>query len=300
MKVFIIILILIRAPLLSAQPSLTGHTRVLLSDPDRNNREIPLEVFYPSDTFGIHVKVSDSPFRSHPVVCFAHGYIMKPEAYKNIVEMLVPEGFIVVFPDTETEMFPSHTEFALDIRFISRHFPLLNIDSASIFHERIDTSLALMGHSMGGGCAVLAAENNPEVDALVTLSALETKPSAISSSANIYIPSLVIAGSRDRVTRPEKHQLPMYRNLKSKEKTFINITGGSHCQMAMHDRRCRFGELSLFNNPGIDRETQHRILEKYLVPWLRFQLMGDKDSGRLFNEGANDPEIEFIQPYLNP
>lgn len=300
MKVFIIIIILTWAALLSAQPFLTGQTRVLLSDPDRNNREIPLEIFYPSDTFGIHVKVSDSPFRSHPVICFAHGYIMKPEAYKNIVEMLVPEGFIVVLPGTETKIFPSHQEFAMDIRFISENFILLNSDSASMFHQRIDTSLALMGHSMGGGCVVLAAENNPAVDALVTLSALETKPSAISTSGNIYIPSLVIAGSRDRVTRPEKHQLPIYRNLKSKEKTFINITGGSHCQMAMHNWRCRFGELLLLNNPGIDRETQHRILEKYLVPWLRFYLMGETDSGRLFNEGVNDPEIEFIQPYLNP
>jgi hypothetical protein len=41
-------------------------------------------------------------------------------------------------------------------------------------------------------------------------------------------------------------------------------------------------------------EEQHRIINRYLVPWLNFYLKGDIPAGRLFEkEIVSDREIEF-------
>ncbi len=278
---------------LFAQPFEIGHAAITFIDAARNNRSIPCEIYYPAEAAGDNVPVASSG-GNYPVASFGHGFVMSWDAYKNIWDMVVPEGFILVFPKTETGFMPNHLDFGLDLAFVITQMRALGQDDASIFHNRISMKSCVMGHSMGGGASFLAARSDTTIAALVTFAPAETSTSAIQAATEIAVPALVFAGSNDCVTPPATNQLPMYEGLASDCKKYINITGGSHCQMANSNFPCTFGESTCTPTPAISREEQHQIIKRYLLPWLNSQLKGDCQAGQVFDASmVNDTSITY-------
>lgn len=291
-------LILLAAVLLGsnlhAQPFQIGQTTITFIDASRNNRNIPTEVYYPADVAGNNVPVTLATPGKFPSLSFGHGFVMTWSAYENIWDALVPEGFIIAFPKTEGGLAPSHIEFGKDIAFVLSELTLLGQDSSSLFFNRVDTMNCVMGHSMGGGAAFLAAQFSPAVKTLATFAPAETNPSAIQAAASLGIPSLVIAGGNDCVTPPPSNQIPMYDSLQSSCKTYISILGGSHCQMAENNFLCSVGEATCTPPPAISRAEQHVIINRYLLPWLKFELKNDCLSGAQFDSLiTSDTSITF-------
>jgi len=266
-----------------SQPYQIGYTIVNFIDTTRNNRTVPTEIYYPADAPGSNVPVTTATNDKFPVISFGHGFVMTWDAYLNIWEAVVPEGFIVAFPKTEGGLAPSHTEFAKDMAFVISELSAMDMDSSTIFYNRIDSMNCIMGHSMGGGCALLAAQYSTKVKSLATLAAAETTPSAIQAARGLSIPSLIIAGGNDCVTPPPAHQVPMYDSLQSPCKTFISINGGSHCQMADNNFLCNVGEATCNPPPAITRAEQHILINRYLIPWLKYQLKDDCLAGVQFD-----------------
>ena len=269
---------------LSSQSFQIGHTSIVFIDQSRDKRKIRTEIYYPSDISGKNAALSETTGEKFPVLCFGHGYQMSWDTYKYIRESLVPHGFIIAFPKTEKELFPSHLDFAIDIAFIIDELLESAKDPSSIFYNRVDSMNCAMGHSMGGGSAILAARLSPSIRSLAVLAPLNTQPSSIDAAAELYIPSLIFAGKNDCVTRPEVHQIPIYSNLKSPSKIIITIRGGSHCQMADRSTICRLAESTCKPKPDITDKEQHAIILKYLLPWLNHHLKGDAASEEQFNE----------------
>lgn len=267
---------------LTAQPFQVGHITLTFTDPTRNNRSIPCEIYYPADAAGDNMPLA-AQGGAFPVISFGHGFVMTWEAYQNIWEAVVPEGFILVFPKTETGFSPSHQDFGLDLAFAIAQVRGLGQDASSLFFNRTANTSCVMGHSMGGGASFLAAESDTSITALANLAPAETSVSAIQAAANITRPALVFAGENDCVTPPAVHQLPMYEALASACKTYINIIGGSHCQMANTNLLCNIGESTCTPAPAISREEQHQAISRYLLPWLKFQLKGDCQAGEVFD-----------------
>ncbi len=280
---FILLFALLLGKHLIAQPFQIGYTTVTLIDSSRNNRNIPTEVYYPADVAGNNVPMTTANNDKFPVISFGHGFVMTWSAYQNIWDAVVPAGFIIAFPKTETGLAPSHTEFGKDIAFVIAELTALGQNVSSLFYNRIDSMNCVMGHSMGGGSAFLAAQYSPLVKSLATLAPAETNPSAIQAAASLTIPSLILAGGNDCVTPPPTNQIPMYDSLQSGCKTFISITGGSHCQMADNNFLCSFGEATCSPQPTITRAEQHSIINRYLLPWLKYELKGDCFSGAQFD-----------------
>lgn len=80
---------------------------------------------------------------SRPVVLFAHGYFGSLSvAYQGILDHLVSNGFVVVFPAWPVEYDPEHWYDVVDTGFVT-----------AVEHSgRVDTDrVGVMGHSMGGG-----------------------------------------------------------------------------------------------------------------------------------------------------
>ena len=264
------------------QPFSIGEASLILNDADRQNREVGFEVFYPADQAGVDVPVSTASSGKFPVVVFGHGFLMEYGAYENIWRALVPEGFVVMLPTTEGGFSPSHAVFGEDLAFLSRSVSILDVDSTSLFYGHLAHRTAVMGHSMGGGAAHLAAASEPAINAIATLAAAETTPSAITAASNIQQPALVIAGSNDCVTPPATHQIPIYNAIPGNNKVYISIEGGSHCLMAESNVFCNIGEMSCSPAPTITREQQHIIINRYLIPWLKHHLMDDTTAGNQF------------------
>ncbi|QIS09079.1 dienelactone hydrolase family protein [Nocardia arthritidis] len=129
-----------------------------------------------------------------PAVAFGHGWLTGAANYRGTLEHLASWGIVAAAPDTERGPIPSHLGLATDL--------LTTLDicagvrlgdgSVSVHPER----LALAGHAMGAGAAVIAAAQRP-VAAVAALFPAPTAPSAETLAPDIDIPALILAGATD-------------------------------------------------------------------------------------------------------
>lgn len=264
---------------LSAQNHPVGRQTMNFTDPARSNRPVPAEVYYPGITSGINVALADGRF---PVISFGHGFLMSYDSYLYLVDSLVPLGYIIAFAKTETGILPDHLEYGKDLAFLVNQMQIEGNTQLSAFYHHIDSTSAIMGHSMGGGASFLGCENNFVPNALITFAAAETNPSAISAARHINMPSLVFSADEDCVTPPETNQVPMYDSLASDCKVFINIKGGGHCYFADYNFTCSLGEVGCASSFTITREQQHDAVIDFLVPYLDNYLKKSPNAWTIF------------------
>jgi dienelactone hydrolase len=276
----IIVFLLITNLVVLSQPYPVGNRQMSFTDPARS-RTIATRVYHPAAATG-----SNQPFATgaFPLIILGHGFSMSYDAYLNFADSLVPLGYIIIMPTTEVGPipFPSHENFALDLSFLNTHIKGLNGNSGSVFYQHVASTSAIMGHSMGGGCSFLACAGNSNVTTMVTFAPAETNTSAITAAAQITIPALVFSGQNDGVTKPSENHIPMYNNLASDCKTFVNIIGGGHCYYALSNWACDFGESTSSPQPTITREQQQQVTFSLLIPYLNNMLKNDASQGSLF------------------
>jgi pimeloyl-ACP methyl ester carboxylesterase len=261
-----------------------GHSTLTFNDPSRSGgfgsgggpgRQIQTEIYYPSYTAGENTAVATFP--NFPVIVFGHGFAMGWDAYANIWQHLAPQGYILAFVRTEGSLIPapSHGDFGDDLALVATKMLALNGAAGSPFNGKVKQKVVIMGHSMGGGATMLAAENNTSIAGIVGLAPAETNPSAVSVCGNINVPALIFSGSNDGVTPPIDNHLPMYQGLASSCKSFVSITGGAHCYFANSNFNCDFGESTSSQGISITRAQQQQKTYEILDPWLHYVLNTD-------------------------
>ncbi|HZF99619.1 MAG TPA: dienelactone hydrolase family protein [Chitinophagales bacterium] len=266
-----------------------GHTTLTFTDPSRSNREIPCEVYYPAVVAGddqpVHAPLGSEQY---PVVVFGHGFVMGVDAYGYLQNALAAEGYIAVFPSTETGFAPNHTEFAKDLAFAALSMIDQSNSAASIFHQRVSGYMASMGHSMGGGAAMLSFQYNPDFKTVFTLAAAETNPSAVSAATGITVPLVYMVGDNDCITPLADHQLPMY-NAGSTCRFLVNVDEGTHCQFSSGNFACETGETLTGCADGVAEATQHNIVLQWLLPWLDLHLRNNVSVAATINALVGTP-----------
>lgn len=273
-----------------AQNYSIGQFSTTINDPTRSNRSIGIEVFYPANSTGSNVPVATGEL--FPIIVIGHGFSMGYDAYRNFWEKLVPLGYIVALPKTEVGPipFPSHGDFGRDMAYTLTWLQQQNAVASSLFYTKLSNTSAFMGHSMGGGCSYIAAEQMPSVTAIANFAAAETDPSAVTAAGNVSVPALVFAASKDNVAPATDNQVDMYNALASGNKWFVNLTDASHCGFANSNTLCEFGELTVCAGCSfIDRQDQHQLQFSILVPWLHFFLKGQCDQWPVFNALMQQP-----------
>lgn len=263
-----------------AQNLAIGHSTITYNDPSRSGgfgsgggtgRQIQTEIYYPSTAAGENVPVADGQW---PIIVFGHGFAMNWDAYSNIWNYLVPYGYIMAFPRTEGSLFPapSHGDFGLDIALVGLKLAESGQNPNSIFFDKISDYSCAMGHSMGGGAAVLAASQSSVFDCYLGLAPAETNPSAITAAANLQLPSLILSGSNDGVTPPSQHHLPIFEAIPHDCKTFANLIGGGHCYFANVNFNCDFGESTSSTGISLNRAQQQNLMYEQITSWLAYFL----------------------------
>ena len=284
----LLVLISISSP---AQPYPIGHRTMNFTDPSRNNRAVPAEVYYPAQTAGNNTSVENGTF---PVIVFGHGFLMPYSAYGYFKDAMVPDGYFVVFPTTEGGILPNHSDYGADLAFLIVQMKTEGNDPTSPFFLHVDSTSAVMGHSMGGGASFLACKNNTVPTVMVTFAAAETNPSAIAAAAYISIPNLVFAADKDCVTPPPTNQIPMYDSLAADCKVLITIKGGGHCYFADYNFQCSLGETGCQQNFTISRDQQHAVTLDFTKPYLDYYLKKNNSSWTFFNDSlATSPRINY-------
>lgn len=284
-----------------------GHTTILFEDPDRGNREIETEIYYPATSAGDDTPGAASEF---PVIVFGHGFVMAWSAYENLWEEFVSRGYIMAFPRTEGSLISTdHQKFGWDLQFLVTAIQQEGSDPTSTLSGIVASETALMGHSMGGGAAFLAADSlvnngNTYLKTLIGLAPAESSSNGVSSIASateITLPSLILSGEQDGVTPPAEHHIPMYDNLASDCKTIIHIIGGAHCYFANSNFNCDFGESTSSSGISITRQEQHEVTFDFVNLWLDYTLKADCNDFTTFNDSlVNSPRINFDQGCNGP
>jgi pimeloyl-ACP methyl ester carboxylesterase len=279
-----ILLLLIFSPLLVFSQFQIGHRTITFNDPTRSGgfgsgggpgRQIQTEIYYPTFIAGENTPVATVP--DFPVIVFGHGFAMGWDAYQNIWEHVVPQGYIMAFVRTEGSLIPapSHADFGADLALVVTKMLALNTTAGSPFNGTVKQKVVLMGHSMGGGATMLAAANNTSIAGIVGLAPAETNPTAIGVCPNITVPALIFSGSSDGVTPPAEHHIPIYQGIASTCKSFVSITGGAHCYFANPNFNCDFGEGTSSQGISISRAEQQQLTYAILNPWLQYVLGSD-------------------------
>jgi len=267
-----------------SQPFAIGHRSLSLLDAARN-RTVTAEVYYPASTAGDNVAFAAGSF---PVFTLAHGFVIPGNTYQNFATELVPDGYVLVLPTTESGFAPNHDAYGKDIAFLNTAFRSGGVDFFSQFNGRS----AIGGHSMGGGGSALAATQTI-ADAYVGFAPAITNPSPLPLGGQIDLPALIFSGSADGVTPPETNHQPIYNSFESDCKTFVSITAGNHC-FYIPASLCDIGESGVPG--GMTRELQQQITFDYLRPFLNTFLLDDSASWLQFQQTLpTDNRITFQQ-----
>jgi dienelactone hydrolase len=133
--------------------------------------------------------------RRLPIVAVGHGWLQPADRYADTMRYLASWGIIVVAPNTHRSLFSSHQGLGLDL---SRALRMVAYGELGAGRVRGDLRrMGVIGHSTGGGAAVLAAARDDQIKAVVTVTAAETKPSAVEAAGRVEAPSLHLIGSKD-------------------------------------------------------------------------------------------------------
>jgi len=269
MKKCILLLVFATATLTGlSQPYQISNISLDFYDASRR-RNVTTEIYYP----GI---IDQGTTEVFPFLVFGHGFLMNYDSYEYLWEKLVPEGYICIFPTTATSIFVNHRNFGNDIGYLAKEFYYYSLNVGSPFYGNVQANPAVMGHSMGGGAAHLAAENYTSyIQTVISFAAAETNPSAIDAAGNADLPVYVLYGENDVVTPPVNNQIEIYNNSNSSCKTMINILGGGHCFFAEPQWACDFGDNS---RTTITRDQQHDVIEDLVYLILEYELKGNSAS----------------------
>lgn len=284
-KIFTFFLLLFCAGASMAQNYSVGNRSVSFTDASRN-RVVTADLYYPAAVAGSNAAIAPGT-AAFPVVVFGHGFLIPASAYEWLADSLVKNGYIVAFPTTETGFLPNHNNFGNDLNFLCSYVTSLNDSASSFLYQRVIKKAAVGGHSMGGGASFLAASGNkPSIDALFNFSAAETNPSATTAALTVQKPTLVFSGSQDCIAAPAV-QLGMYNNVPVC-KTYISITGATHCQFANNNLICAAGQLiSGCNSSPISASTVFNKTISLLLPYLNYYLKSDCTAGDIFVNAYN-------------
>ena len=133
--------------------------------------------------------------RRLPIVALGHGWLQSADRYADTMRYLASWGIIVVAPNTHRSVFSSQQGLALDLSRALRAVAHGQLGGGRVRGDL--RRMGVLGHSTGGGAAVLAASKDKAIKAVVTVSAAETKPSAVEAAGLVEAPSLHLIGGDD-------------------------------------------------------------------------------------------------------
>jgi len=193
---------------------------------------------------------------------------------------LASHGFVVLtmdvkgkrsLPQTRSEQLMAALQ-TLRVESAQRDRPLFG---------RVDLQrLAVVGHSMGGGAALIAAEAlGPAVKAAIPLNPWCKDPKEFPT---LTVPTLIIGGENDVLAPASRHARPFYASIPaSTHKLYLEIKGGPH-GVTNGAADGTFSALTRFE--GAPTEAQRQIVSRYVVAWLKLYVDGDERYRPLVSE----------------
>ena len=200
-------------------------------------------------------------------VIFVPGYRASQDIYDWWGPMLASLGFAVMILDTNEPndaLEARKNALIAAVEFLHNE----NTESDSPIQGKIDTSkIAIMGHSMGGGGSLHAAQQlGDAVKAVIPLSPYCCEPgqSFEGDFSSLNVPTLIFASAEDQIAPPEQHARMLYQSISSSTaKAYLEFATGDH---------------NIATNGGPDLAT----LGRYTYAWLKLHMEGNTTYAEVF------------------
>ncbi|MET7768621.1 dienelactone hydrolase family protein [Nocardia sp. NPDC005366] len=224
--------------------------------------------------------------RNLPAVAFGHGWLTGASKYRQLMEHLASWGFVVAAPDTERGPIPSHLGLATDLLTTLDICTGVRLGDGdiSVHPDR----LALAGHAMGAGAAVLAAGQR-EVAAVAALFPAPTAPSAESVAPDIDCPALILAAASG-IESVNSNAIPLATVWGGQ--SILRALDGASNNGIVEGRRA-LGALGVGKH---ERKTA-RATQALLTGYLLHTLLGDKTYEPFADPEAEIPHTHVIDPH---
>jgi len=213
------------------------------------------------------------------VVVLVPGFRGAGENYEWWGPMLASFGYAVIIIDTNQ---PTDTLDARKQALIAavEFMRSENNNADSPVAGRLDMNkVALMGHSMGGGAALHAADElGDALKAVIPLSPYCCEPgqSFTGDFSSLGVPTLIFASAEDDIAPPAQHARLLYDSIAdSTTKAYVEFATGDHM---------------IATNSGPDLTT----LGRYTMAWLKYNLDGQSQyEDALFGEQEEEYASKF-------
>lgn len=210
-----------------------------------------------------------------PIVVLGHGFNMGIDRYYSYAEHLASWGYLVVLP-TFSNPFPSPEHYTrarcmVDAALFTAG---LNTVPGDPFEGAVnETAWGFTGHSMGGGCAFLAADTFDLADTLrvaVSFHSPQTTPEV--EAQNLDLPKLVLSGSVDTIAPWDEVRQAMWADAPAPG-AFAVTLGANHGYCMDYSYFWENGGTAT-----ISREQQQSIIRLYLTAYMERYLHDDTSS----------------------
>ncbi|WP_374754188.1 alpha/beta hydrolase family protein, partial [Streptomyces sp. SM12] len=201
------------------------------------------------------------------VVAISPGYTASESTIAWLGPRLASFGFVVVTINTDSRYDQPRQ------RATQLHAALDHAIGDSVVGPRIDTSRqAVMGHSMGGGGALQAAEERDEIRAAVPLTPWNLKK----GWSGVDAATLVIGAENDAIAPVRSHSIPFYESLTNAE---------------------RRAYLELRREGHFAPNSSNTLIAKYSVSWLKRYVDNDLRYDQFIDPGPRTGITTGVSDY---
>lgn len=201
-------------------------------------------IYYPTDT-------SQGTFGA---VAISPGFTAGQSSISWLGPRIASQGFVVITIDTNSRFDQP------DSRASQLQAALNHLEGNNTVRNRIDPDrMAVMGHSMGGGGSLRAAQRNSDLQAAIPLQGWHTNK----NWSGVSVPTLVIGAQRDSTASVSSHSIPFYNSLPgSLDKAYLELRGASHFVSNSPDTTTAKYSISWLKR-FVDDDTRY---EQFLCP----------------------------------
>jgi dienelactone hydrolase len=229
-----------------------------------------------------------------PAVAFGHGWLAGVGNYARMLEHLASWGFVAAAPDTERGPVPSHLNLATDLLTTLDICAGVRLGEGNISVH--PDKLALVGHGMGAGAAVIAATQRT-VAAVAALYPAHTAPATEPLAPGIDTPALILAGdsvdSGGTIDSTTSNAIPLAAAWAGP--AILRAVDGASHNGIVRGRRALAALGAAKFEPRTERTTRG-----LLVGYLTYQLLGDKKYKAFADPEQIIPGTRLVDPHEVP
>jgi triacylglycerol lipase len=196
-------------------------------------------------------------------------------------ETLASHGIITMITTPLSVVADQPPERAEDLTAAIRVLRAEASRDGSPIRGKLDTAhIGLMGHSMGGGGSLLAADTlGDQVQAIIPITPWQ--PSGV--FGKVSAPTLILAAESDSIAPVASHAYPHFESLPSG-------TARVYAEVAQADHLMPLNEST--------NGSKHEVQARYAIAWLKLHLTGDARYQTFVNGAEHDKDKALFSRYI--